>query len=304
MRYLELRRPENYKEFATKRNRIIPRSRFEDYHQAAILMRQPTVDMLYILSGLGLSSKAIEGVHGSPLSKPASAGMAIESLRGSLETLLQHIQTNPKSLYFDKSFNKYGLIIYDSTLPESQVDREYVIRIIKLLASLKNYRGENMFDIKVVPSRDGRNLISGIENVTTIESASVEEAAITLRRNMPVGILAGQDAGDISRLAIDMHDTRDERRNHNHVFIVAPDITENAIRFEIMLANILDKFNRYNDIKTELDTINRESAGNENERIQRLLKLLCETLPPITESEFAEIVNSLRNAMEAVAKAA
>ena len=48
----------------------------------------------------------------------------------------------------------------------------------------------------------------------------------------------------------------------------------------------------------------RESAGKENERIKRLLKLLCETLPPITGSEFTDIVNNLRNAMEAVAKAA
>jgi len=304
MRYLELRRPENYKEFATKRNRIIPRSRFEDYQQAAILMRQPTVDMLYILSGLGLSSKAIEGVHGSPLSKPASAGMAIEFLRGSLESLLHEIQSSPNKLYFSKSFNRYGLIIYDSTLPESEADREYVIRIIKLLASLKNFRGDNMFEIRVVPSQDGRNLISGIENITTIESVDVEEAAISLRGNMPVGILAGQDAGDISRLAINMHDTRDERRNQKHVFVVAPDVAENAIRFEIMLANMLDKFNRYDDIKTEIDTINKEFARNETERVKRLLTLICETLPPITDAEFTDMVHILRNAMEAVAKAA
>jgi hypothetical protein len=247
------------------------------------------------------SWRAGSSVTESAPAKSSSAGMAIESLRGSLESLLREIQSNPNNLYFSKNFNKYGLIIYDSTLPESETDREYVIRIIKLLASLKNFRGDNMFEIRVVPSQDDRNLIGSIENVVTIDNLNVEDAANALRVTMPVGILAGEDAGNISSLAINMHDTRD-KRSQKHVFIVAPDVAENAIRFEVMLANMLDKFNRYDDIKAELDAINSELTGHE--RIQRLLSIICETLPPITEAEFTDMVQTLRNAMDAVAKAA
>jgi HEAT repeat protein len=249
-------------------------------------------------------AEKLQSEPGVSSAKSASAGIAIESLRVSLEALLHGIQSNPHNIYFSKSFNRYGLIIYDSTLPESEADRNYVMGIIELIASIKNFRGYNVFEIRVVPSQTGRNLIGSIENVVTIDSLNVEDAAKILRVNMPVGILAGEDAGNISSLAINMHDTRDERRNQKHVFIVAPDVAENAIRFEIMLANMLDKFNRYDDIKTKIDAINKEFAGNETERVKRLLTLICETLPPITDAEFTDMVHTLRNAMDAVAKAA
>ncbi len=56
--YLELRRPENYEKFSALRNTVVPSARFKDYDQAAVAMRQKTIDFLNILAGIKLNGMA------------------------------------------------------------------------------------------------------------------------------------------------------------------------------------------------------------------------------------------------------
>ena len=231
--------------------------------------------------------------------KASSAGQALKyiaELRTSIIKYLESVRNNPYDNHF--GLPQYGLIIYDSTLREDTID------VIKSLASLRNFRGEYVFEIVVVPSKNGRNLIGKIQgNIRTIAAGDVEEEAKGLMIRKPVGIIAGAEVGDVAGLAMEIESAKRRNGDNWYVFVtsqVPVDIeikglmSKDFVAFEPMLADILGKFKNYNSLKERLDRLT----------LREKLDLLCEILPALTDPRFMERIEALREVMDMVAKAA
>ncbi len=259
--------------------------------------------------------------------KASSAGKTIEraeDLRRSYTELFEDMAKNPYECYFGKSPNispdRYGLIIYDSTL---RGEEEQLIRALALLRDLRN---RPKFEIIVVPSKDGRNLIAdwGIsgENVKTAgsflkniykntgialqkafsnEEAPVIEVANILKTQMPVGIIAGARV-DIEDMVAKINTDRKQGRDR-YVFITSQhpaDIELNGemqrsfLVFEAIFADIINKLRNYEKIVEELETV----------PLAERLKMLFEILPAITNPGFIQRIEALKISLEAAEQAA
>jgi hypothetical protein len=259
--------------------------------------------------------------------KSSSAGKAIEraeDLRRSYLELFEDMAKNPYECYFGNSPNispdRYGLIIYDSTLRGEEK------QLIRTLALLKDLRNRSKFEIIVIPSKDGRNLIAdwGIsgENVKTADSfledvykdtgvvlrkafsgeeVLVIEAANILKTQMPVGIIAGARI-DIEDMAAKINTDRKQNRDR-YVFITSQhtadielngEMKRSLLVFEAIFADIMNKLRNYEKIAEELETM----------PLAEKLKMLFEILPAITNPEFIQRIEALKISLEAVKRAA
>jgi len=269
----------------------------------------------------------ISALSDSVFIKSSSAGKAIErakELRRSCTELFEDMAKNPYERYFGKSPNispdRYGLIIYDSTLRGEEK------QLIMTLALLKDLRNRPKFEIIVIPSKDGRNLIAdwGIsgENVKTADSllenvykdtgvelqeafsdeeVLVIETANILKTQMPVGIIAGARV-DIEDMAAKINTERRESRDR-YVFITSQhpaDIELNGemkrsfLVFEAIFADIINKLRNYEKIAEELEII----------PLTERVKMLFEILPAIINPEFIQRIEELKISLEAVKRAA
>jgi len=255
--------------------------------------------------------------------KATSAGLALEhitALRGLCMQYIENILANPYGdIHFGQTPNRYGLIIYDSTLKGDEKE------MIQALASLRGSRGHK-FEIVVIPSKDGRNLVqewditgdnvriatgflsdayrsTGVDaqRAFTDEESQVVEVANVLKGQMPVGIIAGSRARveDIAkRINQESRAGRDK-----YVFVTSQnptdfqingEVKEAFVAFEAMFADILDKFKHYDTIKERLDAL------TPTERLQ----LLFEILPAVTSEEFIQKIEVLKHAVDEIGKAA
>ena len=223
--------------------------------------------------------------------KASSAGQAlnqIESLRELYMQYLSRISDNPYGdTHFGQTPNKYGLIIYDSTLKGDEKE------MIETIASLKGSRG-NKFEIVVIPSKDGRNLIKDWKitgNISFTEHSNATETAKILSKTRPVGIIAGVEA-DPEGMVIEINA---EKRDGKHVFVTSQEpasiekdgkTVESFIAFEVIFADIMNKFKNYDANK------------------KYSLAELAVILPAVTSAEFIQMIETLKHTMDELAKAA
>jgi len=225
------------------------------------------------------------------VSKTSSAGLALKhiaALKGLCTQYLNTLLTNSYGdMHFGQTPNKYGLIIYDSTLKGDEKE------MIETIASLKGSRG-NKFEIVVIPSNDGRNLIKDWKiagDISFTEQSNAVETAKILSKTRPVGVIAGVEA-DPEAMIIEINA---EKRDGKHVFITSQEpasieedgkTIESFIAFEVIFADIMSKFKTYDANK------------------KYSLAELAVILPAVTSVEFIQMIEALKHTMDELEKAA